>query len=143
MNPATRRLVPLLAAGGMVLVLAGCMGQPNLDSSADTRVVTAADAPSPDVTPERAAVVAEMRGRAEMVEATAYPDAFRGGRTRELAARPEPRSVSDVAAIQAELAAIARQKQGQVSPQELALLEARARELRRLAAQSQPGTIRR
>jgi hypothetical protein len=61
----------------------------------------------------------------------------------ELAARPEPRSVTEAAAIEAELAQLAKQRAGGVSASEIAALEARARELRRLAAAGHDATLRR
>ena len=149
MNPGRSRLVPRLThcagAAGLTLVLGGCIGAPDLNSSADPLVVTETGTTSfaAAQSPERAAAVADMRVRAESAEAMPFPDPFQSARTAELATREEPRSVAAVEAIEAELAAIARQRQASVSPQEVAALEARARQLRRLAAQSQAGTMRR
>ena len=65
-----------------------------------------------------------------------YPDVFQTVRNTQLAARAEPISVAEVHSIELELAAIARQKQMATSPAEIAALQARAEELRRLAAQA-------
>ena len=92
-----------------------------------------ADEPSP----ERAAAVAQMRANATAGDILPYPDAFQREQTLRLAARPEPRSVMDSEAIQAELASIARREASAVTPQEIAALKARAAELQRLAAQAQ------
>lgn len=61
----------------------------------------------------------------------------------ELAARPEPRSAAEVAAIEAELELVAKQRGGTADPREIAALEARAAELQRLAAAAAAGPIRR
>ena len=66
--------------------------------------------------PERAAAVAEMRAQAEAGEPCPIRTCSRRAQTPRLAARAEPRSVADVAAIEAELAAIARRRQAAVSP---------------------------
>jgi hypothetical protein len=140
MNPASRRLVPgrrlsplavLLALG-----LAACLGSPDLDSGSDPMVVTEAGSVSypPEQSAERAAVVAEMRARAEAGDLLPYPDPFQTGQAARLAARPEPYSVAEAEAIEAELAAIARRRAATTDPVEIAALQARADELRRLAA---------
>lgn len=51
-----------------------------------------------------------------------------------LAARPEPKSAEEVAAIEAELLLLAERRSASSDRREIAALEARARELRRLAA---------
>ncbi len=61
----------------------------------------------------------------------------------ELAARPEPRSVADVAAIEAQLDLVAKQRAESADPAEIAALEARAAELQRLAAAAGAGALRR
>ena len=143
MKPDDSRRVPARAGAiaALLLALGGCLGPPDLD--ADPLVVTEAGAPlRPAVPPERAAAVAEMRAKARAGEEAAYPDAFRSDRLRRLATREEPRPVAEVEAIQRELAALAREQQSASTPEELALLEARAAELRRLAAQSLRGAMR-
>lgn len=115
------------------------MGTPDLDSSSDPLVVTEAGTVSyaPQQSPERAAAVAEMRVRGEAGDALPYPDALQTAQTARLAARPEPHSVPEAEAIEAELAAIARRQAAAISPAEIAALKARAEELRRLAAARQ------
>jgi hypothetical protein len=61
----------------------------------------------------------------------------------ELAARPEPRRISEVAAIEAELDLLAKQRAASADPAEIAALEARAAELQRLAAAAGAGSLRR
>jgi hypothetical protein len=61
----------------------------------------------------------------------------------ELAARPEPRRASEVAAIEAELDLLAKQRAESADPAEIAALEARAAELKRLAATAGAGSLRR
>jgi hypothetical protein len=51
-----------------------------------------------------------------------------------LAARPEPRSLYDADAVEAELRLIAERRSAAADPAEIAALDARARELRRLSA---------
>jgi hypothetical protein len=140
MNPASRRLVPgrrlSPLAVFLALGLAACVGSPDLDSGSDPLVVTEAGAVSyaPEQSAERAAAVAEMRARAEAGDLLPYPDAFQGAQAARLAARPEPYSVPEAETIEAELAAIARQRAATTDPAEIAALQARAEELRRLAA---------
>jgi hypothetical protein len=137
MNPVSRRLVPgCKLALPLALALVGCMAAPDLDSSSDPLVVTEAGAVSypPAQSPERAAAVAEMRARAEAGDMLPYPDAFQAAQAARLVGRPEPRSVPEAEAIEAELAAIARRQAEAISPAEIAALKARAEELRRLAA---------
>ncbi len=146
MNHGPSRPVPagsLLAAGGVALLLGGCLGPPDLDSGADPLVVTEAGTPTAaEQSPERAAAVAEMRLQAEAGEELPYPDVFQSLQNTRLATREEPISVAEVAAIQAELADIASRQQAAVSPAEIAYLKARAAELQRLAAQAQAGLRR-
>ena len=137
MNPAASRLVPALAAAAVAYLSAGCT-----DRSVWRPGERLAAAPITASTPERRAAIAEMRAKGEAGEAAAFPEVFQEQRMTELAARPEPRAVADVAAIEAELAAIARQRERAQSPAALASLEARAAELRRLAAAAQAGSIR-
>jgi hypothetical protein len=110
------RSVSTLGATAAVcgLVLSGCMGEPRPGPRAEVSApVENALLPGPEVTPA------------------------------ELAARPEPRSATEVAAIEAELALIAEQRAGGVSAGEIAALEARARELRRLVAAGEDVPLRR
>ena len=59
-----------------------------------------------------------------------------------LAARPEPRSAEEVAAIEAELELLARRQSASGDRREIAALEARAKELQRLVAAAQAGPLR-
>jgi hypothetical protein len=86
---------------------------------------------------ERAAVIADMRAKAEAGDTMPFPDAYQSEQTNRLALRGEPRSVQDVQAIEAELAVIASQRSATTDPRELAALDKRAKELRRLALASQ------
>ena len=142
MNHGRSRPVPTAGAlpvAGLALLLGGCLGAPDLNTTADPLVVTASGTVSyaAEQSPDRAAAVAEMRLRAEASEDMPYPDVFQRAQNARLATREEPISVSDVAAVQAELADIARRQQAAVSPAEIAYLKARAAELQRLAAQAQ------
>jgi hypothetical protein len=121
----------------MALGFVVCACTPDLEQSADALVVTETGVVgySGPQSPERAAAVAEMRQNAEAGVLLPYPDVFRTEQVVRLAARPEPRPLSQAEAIAAELAAIARRQSGAISQQELAALEARAAELRRLAAE--------
>ncbi len=129
MNPKKRPIVPAashaaLVAAGLMAVF-GCVPRPD---SAGSR-------PSPAGDARRAAAVAEMRAKAESAEASPYPT---------LASQPagsfgHPQSVAHVAAQQAELELLAKRRSGGVSAAELARLEERAVELRRLAQDSNAG----
>ena len=59
----------------------------------------------------------------------------------ELAARPEPHTAVQAAAIEAELQLIAERRAASADPREIAALEVRAKELKRLAA-AQAGPLR-
>jgi hypothetical protein len=83
----------------------------------------------------RAAAVAEMRAKAESAETSPYPSVA----PQQSSAFPPPQSVADVAAQQAELELLAKRRSGAVSAAELARLEARAVELRRLAQAANAG----
>lgn len=129
----------------MLLLLAGgCLGPPELDAAADPLVVTEAGAPDTagEMSPERAAAITEMRAKAAAAETTGYPDVFQSAQTGRLARREEPRPVSGADAIELELAALARQRGRATTPGEIATLEARAAELRRLGAQAQAASLR-
>ena len=89
--------------------------------------------PAPAISAERAAAIAEIRAEAAAGDAMPYPDAFQSEQTMRLAARGEPLSSAAVDAIEAELAAIAARRASATSAREIASLEARARELRRIA----------
>jgi hypothetical protein len=90
--------------------------------------------PQPDLSTPRGRAVAEMRAQAEAGADMPYPDPLQAEQVRRLAARPEPLSTDRVAAIEAELALIAERRAGTSDPREIAALEKRAAELRRLAA---------
>jgi hypothetical protein len=115
----------LLALVCLALALSGCVGVPGLDPE-EQAVVSGGD-------PKRAAAVAEMRALAEAGDAMPFPDAFQAEQTARLAVRGEPRSVGEVQAIEAELTLIAERRAAASDPREIAALEARAQELRRLA----------
>lgn len=83
--------------------------------------------------PERAAAVAEMRAEAEAGDHMPFPDPYQAAQSKRLALRGEPRSYAEVQAIQAELTLIAARRAAATDPGEVARLDARARELRRLA----------
>lgn len=122
-----------LAAGAFFVVwLPACAGVAGLDPYAGTTVSLPAD-------PKRAAAVAEMRAMAEAGDQMPYPDRRQRESVQALAARPEPRAIPDVRAIETELAAIAERRAATSNAVEIAALDARARELRRLAvAAGQP-----
>ncbi|HEX9903942.1 MAG TPA: hypothetical protein VGA77_03150 [Propylenella sp.] len=123
-------------AAGLACLLAGCLGIPDVETGGDPMVITAGGptAVPAGVSPERMAAVADIRARAAAADAMPYPGAFQSDQTARLAARPEPRTVPDVQAIEAELALIAERRAAGAGPAEMAELEARAAELRRLAA---------
>ncbi len=87
------------------------------------------------MSPERAAALAEMRAEMAAVNAS-VPAESPAQQTLRLAGREEPRSLAEVEAIEAELALLAQRRAG-AGPGEIAALEARAGELRRLAAAAQ------
>lgn len=111
-----------------LLALAACQGVPGVDS---VRQPMASAAPA--MSPERAAAVAEMRAMAEAGDRMPFPDAFQTEQRARLVLRSEPRSVVEVQAIEAELTVIAERRTVATDPHEIAALEARAKELRRLA----------
>jgi hypothetical protein len=135
------RLVCVSAAAGFALLTSGCMSIPGHESGAPL-VVTEDAAGSAEATPERAEAVAEIRAQAEASEALPFRDALQAEQAARLAAREEPRSVGEVQAIEAELLLIAKRRAAASDPAEVAALEARARELRRLAANQQPESLR-
>ena len=143
MKPGPSLRVPV--AKGLIAALflplaSACLQTP--DATSDPLVVTESSPwAEPDISPERAAAIAEMRAKAQAADA-AYPDVFQSGQVTRLAAREEPRPVAEAEAIELELAALAQRRQRGGSPGELAALDARAAELRRLAGQAQ-GAIRR
>jgi hypothetical protein len=143
MNSGRWRLVSVFAAllaAAPFSALTGCT--PDLEASVDPLVVTEDGVISyaEPQSPEQAAAVAEMRLNAEAGDIMPYPDAFQSEQTRRLAMRAEPYSVNEASAIEAELAAIARRQRSAITPQEIAVLRARAAELRRVAAEMQAGT---
>jgi hypothetical protein len=103
--------------------LGGCLGIPDVDQPV---AVTSAN-------PERAAVIAEMRAKAAAGDQMPYPDAFQTVRTTRLAAREEPRSLRSAQEIETELAQIADRRARTTDAAEIAALDARARQLRKLA----------
>jgi hypothetical protein len=128
-----------LLAAGSALLLGACLGAPDLDSTADPLVVTESGTVSyaAEQSPDRAAAVAEMRRQAEAGEDMPFPDVFQTSQNTRLATREEPVAVLEAAAIEAELADIARRRQAAVSAAEITYLKARAAELQLLAAQAQ------
>ncbi len=111
--------------------MSGCFGIPDLSSN-DV---------STEATP-RAAAVAEMRAEAAAGDKMPYPDVFLSEQTKRLATREEPLSVAEVEAIQTELALIAERRAATTDTREIAALEARARELRRLVLRSGSEPVR-
>jgi hypothetical protein len=79
-----------------------------------------------------------MRAKAEAAKASA-PLEMPTEQAIRLSTRAEPRSLAEAQAIEAELALIAERRVG-ASPAEVATLEARALQLRRLAAQAGTGS---
>jgi hypothetical protein len=126
---STRGLAILAVAGA--LTLPACTASRNADSDSSL-VVTENGAGSIPMSPGRAAAVAAMRAEVAAVNSTPPAESSVEQAIR-LSGREEPRSVAEVDAIEAELALIAEQRAG-ATPGELAALEARAAELRRLAA---------
>jgi hypothetical protein len=126
------------AAAAMGLLVSGCVGTAGLRPPGDPPVITETGTVGPAAEPAaaRAALLAEMRAAAEASAAQPHTQAG-------LAARPEPKSVAEVEAIEAELELIGQQRAASANPREIAALEARARELRRLVAAAQAGTARR
>jgi hypothetical protein len=116
----------ILAGLCVVCGLAACTGFPGLDPYAGADAGLPAD-------PQRAAAIAEMRAMAEAGDEMPYPDAFQREQTARLAVRAEPLGVPEVQAIEAELALIAERRAATGDAGEIAALDARARELRRLA----------
>ena len=120
-------------AFGLALALSGCMSRPDL---------TASTTPTTGVSPERAAAIAEMRAMAEAGDAMPYPDAFQTEQTARLATRQEPHDVIHAQAIETELALIAEQRAKVHDPSEIAALDERARQLRKLALSAGAGGLR-
>ena len=123
----------------VAILLASCVGAPDL-TGPDPLVVTETTPSGPAaVTPTaREIATAEIRAAAEAGDAQPFPDVFQSTQTNALAARSEPRSAGEIAAIEAELLQIARRRASASDAAEVAALEARAQELRRLAAAQSP-----
>jgi hypothetical protein len=130
----TSRLEALVAVSSLALALSGCVGVPGLEPEGGPTPIAAAS-------PERAAAVAEIRAQAQAGDAMAFPDAYQSAQTARLALREEPRSIAEVQAIEAELTLIAEQRAATSDAREIAALDAKAKELRRLAMAAQ--TLRR
>jgi hypothetical protein len=131
-NPRRGQQAPF---GATVLVvsalgLAGCASNSLFHPPAETSVAVPAN-------PARAAAIAEMRQQAEEGDRMPFPDAYQTEQTTRLAHRDEPRSVEDVRAVEAELTEIAARRARTTDPHELAALDARAKELLRLALASE------
>ena len=124
------RLRALIVASASALALSGCVGIPGFDPENSPT----ASAPS---SPERAEALAEIRAQAKAGDTMPFPDAYQSVQTSRLASREEPRSIAEVQAIEAELTLIAEQRSATSDPREIAALDARAKELRRLALASQ------
>jgi len=122
------------SAAFLALLLPGCLGMPEIDQQ-ETAAVTAAS-------PERAAAIAEMRAQAAAGDQMPYPDAFQTEQISRLAVRDEPRSLGSVQGIEAELAQIAERRSRSNDPGEIAVLDERARQLRRLALAASAETLR-
>jgi len=136
-GPVPARVSLAVAAS---LLVTGCVGAPDLGTP-DPLVVTdsSSAAPAANAPTERELATAEMRTAAEAGDSQPFPDVFQSAQTNALATRGEPRSVGEIAAIEAELLQIARRRASASDAAEVAALEARAQELRRLAA-AQSGT---
>jgi len=117
----------------LVVALSGCMGSPDLGENAPVAAT---------VSPERAAAIADMRAQAEAGDSMPYPDVFQAEQTARLTARAEPLPVADVQAIEAELVLIAEQRSRATDPSEIAALDERARQLRKLALARGAGDLR-
>lgn len=130
-----RSAARFLAAAGLAAALSGCLKVG--DESASL-------AASGAISPERAAAVAEMRALAAAGDRMRYPSVFQSERMIQLAGRAEPRPTTEVEAIETELTLIAERRAASADPGEIAALEARARELRKLllAAQTDGGMRR-
>jgi hypothetical protein len=123
----------LTVVAGLAGLLAGCFGYPQVDSPT---------ALAPGVSPERAAAVAEMRAEAAAGDTMRYPKVYRMDRTLALAARPEPRSTSEVDELKAELSTIAAARAVATDPNEIASLDQRAADLRLLIDRQNNGLRR-
>jgi hypothetical protein len=115
------------------LVLGGCLRSPHLGQSSTVPA---------NVSPERAAALAEMRAQAEAGDAMPYPNVFEPEQTARMIARGEPRTVVDAQSVETELALIAEQRAKARNPGEIAALDARARELRKLVLARSAGELR-
>ncbi len=137
MSSAKRGMAPhraALSAPLLAVLLTGCLGVPDVDQY-ESAAVTA-------TSPERAAAIAEMRAQAAAGDQMPYPDAFQVEQTTRLVVRDEPRSLGDVQEIEAELALIADRRAASNDPSEIAALDQRARQLRRLALAAGAGDLR-
>jgi hypothetical protein len=115
---------------GLGLLLAGCSSMSILRPPETSATFATTNV-------ERAAAIADMRAKAEAGDTMPFPDAYQSERTNRLALRGEPRSVPEVQAIAAELSVIAKRRATTTDPSEIAALDKRAKELRRLALASQ------
>lgn len=95
-----------------------------------------------ETSPERAAAIAEMRAQAAAGDQMPYPDAFQAEQTARLVVREEPRTLADVQSIEAELTLVAERRAASRDPSEIAALDERARQLRRLALAAGAGELR-
>src|SRR5262245_49167742 len=138
MNPqgdlSAPRFARFLGALTLAAALAGCSTLSVLRQPAEPVAVASTN-------PERAAVIADMRAKAEAGDAMPFPDVYQTEQTNRLALRGEPRSVGEVQAIESELSVIAERRARTTDPREIAALDARAKELRRLALARQ-GVLR-
>lgn len=137
------KAVRLLQAAALTAAVGGCVAPSLRGVSVPPPVAQAARAEAPHKdSPERAAAVEEMRAEAEAAGQRPFPDVFQTERNTRLAARDEPISTEDVQAVTAELSEIARRRATATSAAEIAALDARAKELQRLAAAAAAGTVR-
>jgi hypothetical protein len=118
------------AVFALALALAGCSSMSILRPPAEPVAIASTN-------PERAAAIADMRAQAEAGDAMPFPDVYQTEQTNRLALRGEPRSIAEVQAIEAELTVIAERRAATTDPREIAALDKRAKELRRLALASQ------
>ncbi len=110
---------------GPALALCGCFGIPDIQAAGDPLG-------GPGASPERSAAVAEMRAEAAEGDHMRYPPVFQEDQVTRLAARSEPMSTAEADSLKAELEAISTARQATTDTTQIALLDAREEELRRL-----------
>ncbi len=136
------KCLPLIVNGALGaalgLALGGCTAVPGMRAATEPVVVTETGI----ATLEASAAESEATVNAAALDAPAADIVTPPETAAAPATRPEPRSAAEVAAIQAELELLAERRSAGASGRELAVLEARAEELRRLIAAAQAGPLR-